>query len=137
MTSDTLMYHDRCHIFKTYYSSSMTMTELCRRFNRSRTWFYKWDHRYQLYGETGLRNIERDPPAMPNITPLDVEMRILDYSEQNSSHGPVRIADELHKIDVPVKSSAAYNVLKRHDLNTPQKRLEHLRIKRGVVATPG
>ena len=83
MTSDTLMYHDRCHIFKTYFSSCMTVTELCRRFNRSRTWFYKWIRRYRLYGEAGLRNIERDPPAMPNITPLDVEMRILDYIEQN------------------------------------------------------
>jgi len=136
MTSDTLMYHDRCHIFKTYFSHSMTVTELCRRFNRSRTWFYKWHRRYRLYGEAGLRNIERDPPAMPNITPLDVEMRILDYCEQNPSHGPVRIADELHKTGVPVKASAVYNVLKRHDLNTRKKRLEYLRIKRGVVATP-
>lgn len=74
---------------------------------------------------------------MPNITPLDVEMRILEYSEQSPSHGPVRIADELHKTGVLVKASAVYNVLKRHDLNTRKKRLEHLRIKRGVVATPG
>jgi len=136
MTSDTLMYHDRCHIFKTYFSSCMTVTELCRRFNRSRTWFYKWVRRYRLYGEAGLRNIERDPPAMPNITPLDVEMRILDYIEQNPSHGPVHIADELCQAGVPVKSAAVYNVLKRHYLNTRKKRLEHLRIKRGVVATP-
>jgi len=130
------MYHDRCHIFKTYYSSCMTVTELCRRFNRSRTWFYKWNHRYHLYGEAGLRNIKRDPPAMPNITPLDVEMRILDYIEQNPSYGPVHIADEMCQAGVPVKSAAVYNVLKRHDLNTRKKRLEHLRIKRGVVATP-
>jgi transposase InsO family protein len=136
MTSDTLMYHDRCHIFKTYCSDSMAVTELCRRFNRSRTWFYKWYHRYRRYGEAGLRNIERNSPAMPNITPLDVAMHILDYCEQYPSHGPVRIADELGKTGIPVKSSAVYNVLKRHDLNTRKKRLEYLRVKRGVVATP-
>ncbi len=42
MTSDTQMYRDRCHIFKTYFSSSMTVAELCKRFGRSRTWYYKW-----------------------------------------------------------------------------------------------
>jgi transposase InsO family protein len=136
MTSDTLMYYDRCHIFKAYFSSSTTVTEICRRFNRSRTWFYKWYHQYRLYGESGLRNIKRDPPVMPNITPLDVEMRILDYIEHNPSHGPVRIAGELQRTSVPVKPSAVYNVLKRHDLNSRKKRLEHLRIRRGVVATP-
>jgi transposase InsO family protein len=136
MTSDTLMYHDRCHIFKTYFSSSTIVTELCRRFNRSRTWFYKWYHQYRLYGEAGLRNIKRDPPVMPNITPLDVEMRILDYIVHHPSHGPVRIAGELQRTRVTVKPSAVYNVLKRHELNTRKKRLELLRIKRGVVATP-
>lgn len=136
MTSDTLMYKDRCNIFKTYFSSSITVTELCDRYGRSRTWFYKWRCRYQLYGEAGLRNIERDQPAMPNKTPLDVEMKLLDYSEQYPAYGPVRIADELYKAGITVKPSAVYNVLKRHDLNTRKKRLEHLRIKQGVVATP-
>lgn len=136
MTSDTLMYKDRCHIFKTYFSSSMTVTALCDQYGRSRTWFYRWRCRYQLYGEAGLRNITRDQPAMPNKTPLDVEMKILDYIEHYPSHGPVRIADELHKTGIMVKPSAVYNVLKRHDLNTRKKRLEHLRIKQGVVATP-
>ena len=136
MTSDTQMYKDRCHIFKTYFSSSMTVMELCERFGRSRTWFYTWVHRFRRYGEEGLRNIERGSPAMPNQTPLDVEMNVLDYIERNPSHGPVRIADELHRTGVSVKPSAVYNVLRRHKLNTRKQRLEHLRIKNGVVATP-
>lgn len=136
MTSDTQMYQDRCHIFKTYFSHSMTVTELCERFGRSRTWFYKWMHRFRQYGEKGLRNIERGSPAMPNQTPLDVAMIILDYIERNPSHGPVRIADELRQTGVSVNPSAVYNVLRRHQLNTRKRRLEHLRIKHGVVATP-
>jgi transposase InsO family protein len=136
MTSDTQMYQDRCHIFKTYFLHSMTVTELSERFGRSRTWFYKWMHRFRRYGEEGLRNIERGSPAMPNQTPLDVAMTILDYIERNPSHGPVRIADELRQTGVSVNPSAVYNVLRRHRLNTRKRRLEHLRIKHGVVATP-
>ena len=136
MTSDTQMYKDRCHIFKTYFSSPMTVNELCERFGRSRTWFYKWLYRYHQYGEEGLRNMERGSPAMPNQTPLDIEMIILDHIEQHPSHGPVRIADELRNTGVSVKPSAVYNVLRRHQLNTRKQRLEHLRIKNGVVATP-
>jgi len=136
MTSDTLMYKDRVYFFKTYLSSSMTVTEFCKRINRSRTWYYKWHWRYQQYGEEGLRNITRDPPAMPNKTPVDVEMNIVAFIEQHPSYGHVRIADELHHGGVSVKPSAVYNVLKRHNLNTRKKRLEYLRIKRGVVATP-
>ena len=135
MTSDTLMYVDRHHIFNYYFSNSITVTELCRRFNRSRTWFYKWLHRYELYGKEGLRNINRSPPAMPNKTPLDVEMKILDFINTYPAYGPVRIANELTKHHVPVKPSAVYNVLKRHNLNARKQRLEYMRIKNAVVST--
>lgn len=136
MTSDTQMYKDRCHIFNYYFTNTLTVTELCKRFGRSRMWFYKWLRRYELYGETGLLNIKRDPPAMPNKTPLDVEMKILSFIERYPSYGPVRIADELCQDGVRVKPSAVYNVLRRHELNTRRRRLEYLRIKRGVVAKP-
>ena len=136
MTSDTQMYKDRCYIFNYYFTNSITVTELCERFGRSRTWFYKWLRRYERYGKEGLRNIDRSLPAMPNKTPLDVEMKILNYSEQQPSRGPVHIADELHKAGVMVKPSAVYNVLRRHNLNNRKKRLEHLRMKLGVVAKP-
>jgi transposase InsO family protein len=135
MTSDTLMYVDRCHIFNYYFSNSITVTELCRRFNRSRTWFYKWLNRYELYGKEGLLNIDRSPPAMPNKTPLDVEMKILDFITTYPTYGPVRIANELTKNHVPVKPSAVYNVLKRYNINTRKQRLEYMRIKNGVVST--
>ena len=134
MTSDTQMHKDRCHIFNYYFRNDISVTSLCTQFGRSRTWYYKWLRRYKLYGEEGLRNIDRNPPAMPNITPLDVEMQILHYIEQYPSRGPVHIADELKKAGTAVTPSAVYNVLRRHDLNTRKRRLEYLRIKSGVVA---
>ena len=135
MTSDTQMYEDRCHIFNYFFSHSISVMDLCKLFNRSRTWFYKWKRRYDLYGENGLRNVDRGLPAMPNRTPLDIEMKILDFIITYPTHGPVRIANELTKQNVKVKPSAVYNVLKRHNLNTHKQRLEYMRIKNGMVST--
>ena len=136
MTSDTQMYEDRCHIFNYFFSHSICVSDICKLFNRSRTWFYKWKWRYDQYGKAGLRNIDRSPPAMPNRTPLDIEMKILDFITTYPTYGPQRIANELTRKNVPVKPSAAYNVLKRYNLNTRKQRLEYMRIKNGVVSTP-
>ena len=75
MTSDTQIYENRCHIFNYYFSHQISVMALCTLFNRSRTWFYKWKRRYNLYGEAGLRDFDRGSPAMPNRTPLDIEMK--------------------------------------------------------------
>ncbi len=136
MTSDTQMYVDRCHIFNYYFLHSISVTKLCEQFNRSRTWFYKWLRRYELYGKEGLRNIDRSPPAMPNRTPLDIEMKILDFIITYPTYGPQRIANELTMQNVKVKPSAVYNVLKRYNFNTRKQRLEYMRIKNGFVVTP-
>ncbi len=135
MTSDTQMYEDRCHVFNYFFTHQLSVTELCKIFNRSRTWFYKWKQRYDQYGKAGLHNIDRSPPAMPNRTLLDIEMKILDFIITYPTYGPVRIANELTRQHVPVKPSAVYNVLKRHNLNTRKQRLEYMRIKNGVVST--
>lgn len=136
MTSDTQMYEDRCHIFNYFFSHSICVSDICKLFNRSRTWFYKWKWRYDQYDKAGLRNIDRSPPAMPNRTPLDIEMKILDFITTYPTYGPQRIANELTRKNIPVKPSAAYNVLKRYNLNTRKQRLEYMRIKNGVVSTP-
>lgn len=133
MTSDTQIYEDRLNIVKYYQNKEISVTKLCKRFNRSRTWFYKWFNRYKLYGSEGLRNIIRKLPAMPNQTPLDVEMKIITLIEDYPSYGPVRVSNELKKSCIVVKPSAVYNVLKRHNLNTRKLRLEHIRIKHNVV----
>jgi transposase InsO family protein len=135
MTSDTQMYEDRFHIINYFFSQQLSVTELCKIFNRSRTWFYKWKRRYDQYGKAGLRNIDRSPPAMPNRTPLDIEMKILDFITTYPTYGPQRIANEFTMKNIPVKPSAVYNVLKRYNLNTRKHRLEYMRIKNGVVST--
>ncbi|MCP3684933.1 MAG: IS481 family transposase [bacterium] len=135
MRSDTQMYFDRQHIFKYYFKNRPSVTELCKLFNRSRTWFYKWKRRYIEYGDIGLMNSSRSSPAQPNQTPLDIEMKILDFIEDHPSCGPVSISNELRKNKINVKPSAVYNVLKRHKLNIHKQRLEHMRVKKGIIST--
>lgn len=134
MTSDTLIFNDRVRFFKYYKEHDIYVTSVCKLFGRSRTWFYRWYKRYEAYGEEGLRDIERTVPAMPNQTPLDVEMAILDFILHFPAYGPQRIADELTLAGTPVKRSAVYNVLKRRDLNTHKKRNDYVQVKNGVVA---
>ncbi len=135
MTNDTQMYKDRLHIIKYYLENRISVKDICKQFNRSRTWFYKWKRRYMIFGKTGLKNTSRSSPAQPNQTPLDIEMKILNFIEDYPSYGPVRIANELNRKKVNVKPSAVYNVLKRNNLNTRKLRLEHIRIKKGIVKT--
>ena len=136
MTSDTQMYIDRLHIIKYYLNHRISVTSLCKRFNRSRTWFYKWKRRHDAYGDMGLMNIHRCAPAQPNQTPIDIEMNILNFIEEHPSYGPARITNEMKRNEITITPSATYNVLKRHNLNTRKMRLEHIRIKSGIVATP-
>jgi transposase InsO family protein len=133
MTSDTQIYKDRLYIIKYYIQNKMSVKKLCKQFNRSRTWFYKWLNRYKLYGDEGLYNITWELPAMPNQTPLDIEMKIITFIEDYPSYGPVRVSNELKKTGITAKPSAVYNMLKRHNLNTRKLRLEHIRIKHNVV----
>ena len=144
MTSNTQMYVDRLHIIKYYLNHRIRVTSLCKRFNRSRTWFYKWKRRHDAYGDMGLMNIHRCAPAQPNQTPIDIEMNILNFIEEHPSYGPARITNEMKRNEITITPSATYNVLKRHNLNTRpvrdglrhKMRLEHIRIKSGIVATP-
>jgi transposase InsO family protein len=135
MTSDELVYRDRVNVFNYYFGNDISVKALCFKFNRSRTWFYRWRPRYRAYGEEGLRDIDRSIPAMPNQVSMEIESAILDFICRFPAYGPQHIADELTHAGTLVKRSAVYNVLKRHNLNTRKKRLEYLRIKNGVVKT--
>jgi len=77
----------------------------------------------------------RKTSAQPNQTPMDIEMKIIEFIEEYPSYGPVSISNELTRKGIIVKSSAVYNVLKRHNLNTRKLRLEHIRIKHRLVKT--
>ena len=101
MTSDELVYRDRLNVFKYYLENTISIKALCHKFNRSRTWFYRWYARYQAHGEEGLRDIKRAIPAMPNHTSMDIEAVILDFIVRFPTYGPQHVADELTLVGTP------------------------------------
>ena len=75
---------ERRHFIQDFVSGHWTMTELCVRYGVSRTTGYKWVHRYQQSGASGLREHSRAPRSCPHETPQELVELIL---EENSRYG--------------------------------------------------
>ena len=139
MTSDDIISRHRMQVFRDYDTGKYTVTDLCKKYGYSRTWFYKWKRRRDRLGNDGLRPFEPSKPHRPNQTPLDIEYRILIYVLDFPTHGPERIANELGGSEyghLKIGHTAVYGVLRRHDLHTKAKRLEWLRKSCGQVILP-
>lgn len=99
------------------------VSETCHIFGISRTTFYQWKRAYETYGMKGLDVKEPQKPNMPNKVSLNIEREILSYVQLNPLDGPKRIYYELKSEDFDVGETGIYNVLKRNDLTTRDKRL--------------
>ncbi len=98
----------------------------CRVFGIHRSTYYVWKRRIERHGLEILRPRERRAPRMPNqLSPL-VEQRIIAYALGHPGHGPRRIAGELRRErwgGLVVSHNGVWRCLRRHGLNTRQKRL--------------
>jgi len=103
-------------------------TEIADRCQMSRTTFYKWLRRFQE-SEGDLISLQDRSPGrgvMPNQTPLEWELAILDYVRDFPTQGARRVSQTLRnrsKNPIPVGESAVRGVLRRHGLSTPKERL--------------
>lgn len=106
-------------------------TEIAAREQISRKTVRRWQARYQEHGEDWLMDrVSRRRPAMPNQTPLEVELAIVDYALAHPEAGPRTIAAAL-RAEYGVGVTAVYGTLKRRGLETQAKRLEELRRRSG------
>ena len=135
MTSDNDSYKERFNIFHYYNNNKISVVRLCNIFSKSRTWFYKWQRRFNKYGIDGLKDVKRKINVIPNKTTVNIEICLLNYIVIYPTYGPIRISNQLFKQNVYIKCSAVYNVLKRKDLNKAKQRLEYSRIRNNVVKT--
>jgi len=96
MTSEDRIYITRCKMFEQYVNGKASVAMLCSLFGISRTWFYKLYKRWRERGEEGLRpSHNKSPDRINNKTPLDIEVRVLDYIQRYPTYGPQRVSDEL------------------------------------------
>lgn len=108
-----------------------TETEIAARERISRKTVRRWQARYKEHGDDWLLDrVPRRRPAMPNQTPLEVEVAITDYALEHPEAGPRTIAAAL-RAEHGVGVSAVYGTLKRRGLQTRVKRLEALRRRSG------
>ena len=98
MTSEDLIYITRCKMFEQYVKGETSVTKLCSLFGISRTWFYELHKRWIEKGKDGLKPSSYKPPdRINNKTPLDIELRVLDYLQKYPIYGPQRVSNELTK----------------------------------------
>lgn len=100
---------------------------LCRQFNISPTTGYKWVHRYLEEGEAGLQDRSRRPHTSPNRTPDEIEQKVLEVREENSSWGGRkinRLLKDQGMSDVPPPSTIT-EILRRHDRIEPEESKKH------------
>jgi transposase InsO family protein len=112
-------------------TGNYTITELCRSFEISRPTAYKIIARFENEGYEGLRELSRKPRgAHPSSTSEIVVNGILSLKEEHKLWG----AKKIHKLlyndfpdEVVPSVLTVHNILKKHGLVTPQKRLRRVK----------
>lgn len=100
----------------------------CRKYNISRTIYYRWLNRYKANGLEGLADIKKD--FVPSNKTSDViEAKLFKLIKTYPKYGPKAIKYLLEEIGINISESAVYNVMKRHNLSNKESRLKFARKK--------
>ncbi|MBS2101183.1 helix-turn-helix domain containing protein [Carboxylicivirga linearis] len=108
-----------------------SISELCKRFVISRPTAYKNISRFEEDGYEGLRELSRKPRGIhPNATNEKVVNRILKLKENHKLWGAKKIWKLLYSDfpgDAMLTVLIVHNILKKHGLVKPQKRLRRVK----------
>jgi transposase InsO family protein len=124
VTDHDVLYGYRLALFD--LAGRTSVSHACRSFGVHRSTYYRWKRVVDRHGLGMLRPRERRRPRMPNQLSAVVEQRIVAYSLGHPGHGSDRISSELARPKwggIIVSGNGVWRVLRRHGLNTRQKRL--------------
>jgi len=103
------------------------VSKACQVMGYSRQQFYEIRRNYQTYGAQGLLDRLPGPKGPhPNRVSEEVEKAILEYSLDQPTHGPLRVAQQLVLRDVQVSAGGVRGVWSRHKLLSRHERLLRL-----------
>jgi transposase InsO family protein len=88
---------ERIGFISDYLNQYFTITELCKRYNISRTTGYKWIDRYIHSGPDALLNRSRKPHHSPTKTPDEIENEILNLRSKHPSWGAKKLLWRMEK----------------------------------------
>lgn len=104
------------------------VSSTCKKYNISRTLYYRWLKKYKAFGIKGLNpNPKQFHP--PNKTSMETEALILRLIKKHPHYGPREIKYIADGLNIILSESAVYNIMKRNNLNTKQKRLRYSKKK--------
>jgi len=97
------------------------ISKTCRKYEISRTLYYRWLNRYKMEGIDGL---DRSQKVLipPNRTDSKLEDIVVKVSLTYPSYGPKAVMYLLEEMGYSLSESAVYNILKRS--NIPNKKVE-------------
>lgn len=100
----------------------------CRKYNISRTIYYRWLKRYKSEGIDGLDNIKKN--FVPkNKTSAEIENTLLNLFKKYPHYGPKAIKYLLEELGYKISESAVFNVMKRHNLTNKESRIRFAKKK--------
>lgn len=95
----------------------------CRKYNISRTIYYRWLKRYKSQGINGLSDQKKN--FIPtNKTNTEIENSIFDLIKTYPDYGPRSLKYLLDELGYNISESAVYNVLKRNNLSNKDSRIK-------------
>ncbi len=94
----------------------------CRKYDVSRTIYYRWLNRYKSYGIDGLDDKKKNFTPQ-NKTKESVEQNIFNLIKIYPEYGPKAIKYLLEELGHTISESAIYNVMKRHNLSRKINRI--------------
>lgn len=109
---------ERRELVGLYESGGVTLSELSRRFGVSRKTAYKWVHRHEVEGESGLSDRCRRPQSSPGKTSDSMESQIVELRRCHPAWGSRKLRLVLSGRGVKELPSASTitTILRRHGM---------------------
>lgn len=104
------------------------ISKICKEYGISRTLYYRWLNRYKAYGIDGLGALKRNSKPV-NKTSQEIEKLILMFVKKHPKYGPREVKYLLEEVGHSISESAVYNIFRRNNLSTKEKRLKFSRKK--------
>ena len=127
---ETTIMEQKIEFICEWRTGKYTITELCKAFEISRPTAYKLIDRFERQGYEGLREQSRAPRAHPNQTQEDIVKSILGLKNKHPLWGAKKIAkllfNDFTEDQIP-SVVTIHNILKKHGLVCPQKRLRRVK----------
>ncbi|MGL5066308.1 MAG: helix-turn-helix domain-containing protein [Sarcina sp.] len=99
------------------------VSSTCKKYNISRTLYYRWLARYKSNGIEGLDKIKKDfvPISKTNIA---IESSLLELIKQYPTYGPKYLKYTFDELGHNISESAVYNIMKRNNLTKKENRIK-------------